>query len=335
MKKLLALLLALCMVFAMAGCSDTGGASTTTPGGSTAPVGGSGGGIPEDFTIAYAAVTTSLAPWVVEIAKNMQTMCDNNGWTLKAYDGMGDVTTQTEQIDSIISDGEADLVILFAAVAAVGDGYVQKLTDAGIPVITLGSDVTEVGQAMVKCYVGPDQEAMIKYGADYILDTFGKDADLNYVILSGFEGQYDYIVREAAVKGYFEDANYNLLNVGYAGASRAGALELMSNYLSGNSDIDFVFALSDEFALGAIQAIDAANKTGEITVVSVETFIDGLQAIRDGKMALSVTMTGASVVQQAEIAIKAVMNGEAIDYYQASHIEAVTIDNVDSVTVEY
>lgn len=289
----------------------------------------------EPFHVAYAAVTTSLAPWVIAIANNFEEMCKRNGWDYSMYDGEGNPTKQTEQISSIISDGEADLVILFPVDSEVGVQYVKDLTAAGIDVITLGADVAEAGQSDVLCYVGPNQAEMVKFGTDYVKEKLGADADLNYVLLSGFDVQYDYIVREQAVNEGYADTGYNQLAVAYCGASRNTAMEQMASYLLTYDNIDFVQCLSDEFALGAIQAIEEAGKTGEITVVSLECFKESIPMLKEGKMDMTVTMTGASVVEKLEEVIKAYLAGETLEYIQNSPIEKVTAENADSVNPDF
>ncbi|NTV89151.1 MAG: sugar ABC transporter substrate-binding protein, partial [Clostridiales bacterium] len=291
---------------------------------------------PADFHVAYAAVTTSLAPWVIALAKNFEEMCKAKGWKYSIYDGMGDVTTQTEQINSIISDGEADLVILFPADSEVGVTYVQQFKDANIPVITLGSDVKEAGQANVKCYVGPNQREMVDYMSDYVIKKLGTTDEQNVVCISGWQAQYDYIVREDEMKKKFEAApNYKILATEYAGASRADAKTIMEKFLVAYPDIDVVFCMSDEFALGAIVALEAANKLDKVTIVSLEGFQEGFDAIKAGKMDMTVTMTAANVISKLGEVIEPVMTGAKVDYLQYSKVEAVTKENVANFKGEY
>ncbi|MDR3335674.1 MAG: sugar ABC transporter substrate-binding protein [Treponema sp.] len=289
----------------------------------------------KEFHVAYAAVTTSLAPWVVALANEFGEMCKRNDWKYDIYDGEGNPTVQTEQINSIISDGDVDMVVLFPVDGEVGVQYVKDLTSAGIGVITMGSDVAADGQALVKCYVGPDQAGMVNIATDYVKEIYGPDKPLNYVILSGFDVQYDYILREKAVNDGFAGTKYNQLAVSYCGASRDVAMEKMANYLVTYNNLDFVACLSDEFALGAIQAIDEAGKTGQIMVVSIECFKASIPMIKEGKLAITVTMTGRNTILRLEEVLKAYLRGETPDYSQFSLIEPVTKATADSVSPEY
>jgi len=340
MKKVLSLVLAIMMLLTFVACNGGQPAASGTDSGKTAgtsaPADTKAPEAPEDFHIAYAAVTTSLAPWVIAMANNFEAMCKENGWKYTIYDGMGDVTTQTEQIASIISDDEADLVVLFPVDSEVGVTYVKQLKDAGIPVITMGSDVTEEGQPLVLNYVGPDQNLILDLMTDYAIKKLGADSAQNVVCISGWQAQYDYKVREARMKERLEkDTNWKLLAVEYAGASRADAKTIMEKYLAAYDDIDVLYCLSDEFALGAIIAIEEAGRADEITIVSLEAFQEAFDAIKAGKMDCTVTMTSKNVIDKLEEVVKAFLKGEKLDYLQFSKSELVTKDNVDNFVAEY
>jgi len=62
------------------------------------------------------------------------------------------------------------------------------------------------------------------------------------------------------------------------------ALNVFSNILQANPDIDGLFCANDMMALGAIQAIEAAGKTGEIYVTSYDNLDAAQAAILEGTM---------------------------------------------------
>ncbi len=320
MKRILTIVAACLLLVGLVGC----GGKEETAAQSDVLGDANGDGV---FTIAYIAVTTTLAPYPIDILNQFQKLADDKGWELEVYDGNGDVNTQTEQVASVVSDEVADLVVLFPVDSGAAVTYVQDLSEVGIDVITITSDVKEEGQSLVYCYVGPDQKnSLVGPGAKYIMDNF--DAGANYVILSGWEAQYDYIVREAAVNEFFAGSGYNQLAVKYCGASRDTAYEEMSALLVANDNIDFVFALSDEFALGGIQAIkEAGYAPGEITVVSLEAFIDSMGQIEDGWMQQTVTQTGTDIITKLDEVIVSWMNGVSIDYNQLSTGTVINADN--------
>lgn len=65
---------------------------------------------------------------------------------------------------------------------------------------------------------------------------------------------------------------------------RGKALDVMTNVLQGNSDIDGVYAANDEMALGVVAALKARNLAGKVQVVGNDGIGDALKAIEAGTM---------------------------------------------------
>ncbi len=63
---------------------------------------------------------------------------------------------------------------------------------------------------------------------------------------------------------------------------------VFQNMLQAHPDIDAVFACNDMMALGAIEAIAAAGKTGKIKVIGFDAVDDARKAIEGGTMVASV-----------------------------------------------
>ena len=324
MKKIFAAMLCAVMVLSLAACGSSSNSGTSDASGSAE----SGVASTEDLTIAFLNVTDSLAPFPQYIKEDFEEICDENGWTFVGYDGQGDVNNQTDQVASVISDGEADLAVLFCVDSDGGIQYVEDLNEAGIPVITFGSDVSEDGREYVSCFVGPDQDDLIAKEASAIAEDFG-DEEANYIVLSGWEGQYDYLARGAALENEFADTSYTMLgDVQYCGASRDNAMEYATTLLTQyGSDIDFIVCFSDEFALGAQQAVEDAGLTDSVKIYSVECFAETLPYIEDGTIEASVTMTSQAVADKLAEVIPSVVAGESIDYTQSIEQELVTVDN--------
>src|SRR5207344_748302 len=63
---------------------------------------------------------------------------------------------------------------------------------------------------------------------------------------------------------------------------------VFQNMLQAHPDIDALFACSDLMALGAVEAIAAAGKTGKIQVIGFDALDDARKAIAAGTMLASV-----------------------------------------------
>ena len=85
----------------------------------------------------------------------------------------------------------------------------------------------------------------------------------------------------------------NLLDQQTANFSRAEALEVTKTLLTKHGDdIKGIWAANDDMALGALEALKAAGKEGEVAVVGIDAVPDALTAIADGSMTATVSSDG-------------------------------------------
>ena len=117
-----------------------------------------------------------------------------------------------------------------------------------------------------------------------VLNKKGKVA-----ILEGVAGDY-WTVREG--KGFDNIANqYPDIKVVArqpANWERAKGMEVMENILQANRDLDLVFGMNDNMALGALQAIENAGLLGKIKVIGYNAQQDALEAIKEGRLDASI-----------------------------------------------
>jgi ribose transport system substrate-binding protein len=109
---------------------------------------------------------------------------------------------------------------------------------------------------------------------------------------------------------------------------RDQGFNVFQNMLQAHPDIDSVFACSDLMALGALEAIAAAGKTGKIRVIGFDALDDARKAIGEGAMAASVAQFPYEMGRVAvESAVK-VIRGETVPAQVKVRLELVTKDNV-------
>ncbi len=65
---------------------------------------------------------------------------------------------------------------------------------------------------------------------------------------------------------------------------RGQALDVMTNILQANPDIDGVYAANDEMALGVVAALESRGLTGKVQVVGNDGIADALAAVAAGDM---------------------------------------------------
>ena len=72
---------------------------------------------------------------------------------------------------------------------------------------------------------------------------------------------------------------------------RARATAVAENFLTTYADLNAIMAQDDNMAMGALQAIKAAGKSGVVRLISINASKEGLEAIRDGEIYGSCTQS--------------------------------------------
>jgi len=104
---------------------------------------------------------------------------------------------------------------------------------------------------------------------------------------------------------------------------RDQGFNVFQNILQANPNVNGLFACSDLMALGAMEAIAAAGKTGKIVVIGFDALPEAREAIKKGAMAATVAQfasrMGSTAVEYAE----KLLRGEQIPAYTPVAIELV------------
>ena len=153
---------------------------------------------------------------------------------------------------------------------------VDKLNAAGIPVTNVNE---RLAGGSVVAYVGTDDYQLALATARYLINAMGKKG--NVVIL---EGPANLPTSVERVKGY-KDAvkefpDVKLLASKSANYARTPAIEVMKSFLRLYPQIDGVLAANDPMAIGAVEALKAANK--KALVVGINASKEVIDFVRSG-----------------------------------------------------
>ena len=319
--KLLSLLLA--CLFSLTLLSACGGGEGQPSDGGNQPA-GSG-----TVRVGVSVATATNNPHVANVVATLVSTLEAQGWEVDLQDADGDASKQSTQFDTLVTKG-VDLIVYWAhdAQAAVSD--CKKAADAGIPVISYFADAAEEAHQYIEAYVGADQLIIAGAIGDYVHEMLGGEG--NICIINGKEGKTDFVLRSQGFRDTLaaSGGNYTILAEEYSDSDRTQAQTIMENFLTTYPDIDVVFTTSDDFGYGALNAIQAAGKEGEIKLVSIDGQAEVLQAIKDGAWDLTVYQTPAMMADKCiEVAQKVLAGEEIAEYNQNTDYYLVTAGNVD------
>ncbi len=346
MKKYLALVLAMLMVFALAACG-TGG--KTTPEATPTPADSSA--TPEkvetDLNVGVFYYNYS-DPYITTVRASMDEQLKAAGVTFTNYDGASNQANQTDQINTAIANGANLLVVNIVETSSpdAAQNAVEAAKTAEIPIIFFNREVDDaVVNSYEQCaFVGTNApEAGHMQGkliGDYLMENYDKvdlngDGVISYVMFKGQEGNAE---AEARTQFGVEDADailtaggkkalsfYDTKNakkylVDQGGNWSAQAATdymntILAEYSEGNKNmIELVIANNDGMATGAISSLQTAGyNKGDggkvIPVFGVDATPDAVQLIDEGKMTGTIKQDGEAMASTIVTLITNVKSG--------------------------
>lgn len=299
--------------------------------------------------------------YISSVRTNMDTQLKALGATFTNYDGASNQATQTDQINTAITNG-ANLLIVNIVETSSPDAA-QSAVDAAkaknIPIIFFNREVAdEVVSSYEQCaFVGTDApEAGHMQGkmiGDYLMANFDKvdlngDGTISYVMFKGQEGNAEAEYRtqfavedaDAILKAagkpalsFYNASNTSKYLVDQGGNWSAQAANdymntILAEYSEANKNmIELVIANNDGMAEGAVSGLQAAGyNTGEgdkmIPVFGVDATDSAKQLITEKKMTGTIKQDAEGMAATISALIKNVQTGAGL------------MENTDSYNVD-
>jgi len=255
-------------------------------------------------------------PFFVDMRRGAQEAADRLGVNLQvqAAEREIDVEKQMQIVENLIQTRIQALVITPSGSREIVSALV-KAKDAKVPIIIVDTrvDARAAADAGVRTetFVGSDNYAGGKLAGEYLVKATGGKAHVG--ILEGIPGHE---TGDSRMRG-FRDAVKGAPGVTIVASQPANwerdqGFNVFQNMLQAHPDIDSVFACSDLMALGAVEAIRAAGRTGTIKVIGFDALDDAKKAIAAGTMEASVAQFPSEMGKAAvESAVK-VIRGETL-----------------------
>ncbi len=253
-------------------------------------------------------LSTLNNPFFVTLRDGAQKAADAAGTKLIIVDAQDDSAKMTAGIEDLITKKVSAILINPTDSDAVVPA-IQKANDSGIPVFTV--DRGSNGGTVVS-HIASDNVAGGSMAAEFLCNAIGGQG--NVVELQGVAGTSAARDRGQGFNDYMTASCQGVTIVAQqtANFNRDEGLTVFENILQAQPDIAGVFAHNDEMILGAIQAAEAANRTG-IVFVGFDAIDDAVQAVKDGKLAATVAQQPAEMGRLAvETALKS-LNGEKVE----------------------
>jgi ribose transport system substrate-binding protein len=240
-----------------------------------------------------------------------------------------DVEKQMQIIENLIQT-QVDALCITPSGSREIVPAIAKANQAGIPVLILDTRVDEssLGDYRIETFIGSDNFQGGQLVGEYVLEQLRGQAKV--AILEGIPGHE---TGDARLRGFLEAVDgaigVEILTSQPANWERDQGFNVFQNIMQAHPQVDTLFACNDLMALGALEAIAAAGKTGRIRVLGFDALPEARQAIRQGTMLASVAQFSDQMGSLAiEHAIK-VVTGKEIPEYVPVPIELITKEHLD------
>ena len=272
MKKLIALLLAAMMVFALCACGASEEPAAEEQPAAEAPA--------EEATEAPAEEEAPVikvgiaAPdvthgWVAGVAYYAEKYCKDNNLEYKITTS-ADAAEMTSALQDLMAWG-ATVVVSWPQWTGM-ETALQEVIDAGIPVVNFDVDVACEGIYKVT----GDNYDMGYQCAKYISDKVGDGAIIAVMDVPSSGSVCE--LRKEGFYAYMDEIGYdqsNIFEVTLESFARDDGLTVMADVLEKNPQIDAVFSMDDETSIGCIKAITGGGGCQEyFRMIADEQYAD-------------------------------------------------------------
>lgn len=209
-------------------------------------------------------------------------------YTVNAPTSEADVDTQIAQLEDAITTGAEALVVAPTDASALNPTF-DRAKAAGIPVLIIDSNTTWPDKLT---FIGTDNKAGGRLAGEYLCSqiTTGQVA-----IITGQETAASIADRVAGAQEAFAACGLEVVAKINGEHSREGGLRAMEDILASNPDVPGVFCINDNEAVGAIEALKAAGKLGQVKVVGFDANPDAITSIQAGEMSATVAQAPANM----------------------------------------
>lgn len=334
MKKLLSGVLAAMLMLSMAACgseSESSDDDTSSSGSSSASAAAT------DYKIGVSLYDLSNE-YFQYMQEGIEAAAEEEGVEIvQIHDQKDDESELLTGCENLLNQG-IDALIVSPCNPEVMDTIVEQAKEKDIPVIIL-----DIGDG------GSDKDVIVvsdMYGGGtiagkYAIDLLAEDdvTSGEFAIIKCEESAEYAIQRGEGFKDVMEDAGFTLATEITANSKQTEGYNAMQDILTSNPDVKVVFAENDDMAIGASEAINDADKKGEILVLGFDGNDSAIEQIKDGSMAGTIAQQPVEIgALGIELAIQRI-NGEELTFDDADNKEIYAdvylIDNTGNKNTQY
>lgn len=288
----------------------------------------------DSYSIGFEPYTLTNE-YFTAVLDGVQRACDETGSQLTYFDPQNDPTTQASQIDDMIASG-IDALIYIPYDSAGARTVLQNCKDKGVKVINIDNVITKDDYDLVDGIIASDNEQLGYLSGQWVAENHPDGANILICHLQTAEscvvnvqGFWD------GIKDNAKDADaFKEVQVVEGGGDTEKTYSVVTDALQAHDDIDVIYCINDTSALGAVQAVADAGKTGKIDILGKDGAPIGKHAIKDGTMVQSSAQRPTYMGYEGVKEAIDVLDGKKIEFNVAIPSYSITKDNIDEFDLD-
>jgi ABC-type sugar transport system substrate-binding protein len=264
-------------------------------------------------------------PFYIAMLRGVRARAQELGWEVATVSANEDKVKQINGVQDMIAKGVKG--ILIAPIDAVGvNAAYDAAKAANVPIVSVARGSTSPNQTL---HVAMDEKQIGRDIAEWTAKRIGGEGKV--AMLLGPSGAPTF--RNLA-DGYTEVmAKYPKVQIVFrtdGPLTRERGVKNAEDALVANPDLKAIYTANDDVALGAMQAVLAANAAGKTIVTGMNGIPPVLRAIKDGKIAMTIELNPVEWGRLGVDVLASYLKGEKVE--PRVFIKHVIIDqsNVDA-----
>lgn len=289
MKKILALLVALVLVFAMMGIASAEADKARVA------------FICKGYQDTYCLLVMNIFDKYV--AENYADL-----YTVDHFDGETDSDKINGLLETCTVSGY-DVIVLQQEDPDAQAPYVQAAVAAGVQVVVTVGKVNDNGESF---FIDSDPVQQGTIVAQYCVDQGVLKEGTKVAILQGPAGQFHSNGRTEGYLNMIEKVGADLVAQEICAWQKSNAQTCVDNWLVAYPDLEVILSCNDDMALGAIEAMKLAGND-RVYVVGVDANEEGCLALKDGTLKATVAQDTFSYAYDAADYAAKLIKGETVE----------------------
>lgn len=259
----------------------------------------------------FPELDPAVDPYLASLANALQARASAVGHIdLQLVSAEGSTDTQRKQVQAFV-DARVDAVIIVPDDTGATAPLTSIVQEAGIPLVYLNRKPDDLPTDGTIPYIGSDSLAAGRLEMQALAKQSGGDGAV--ALLIGDPATEPAVLRTEGAKDVIVDnPGMTLLREAAANWDRKQAHDIITAWLTAGDRFEVVCANDDQMALGAIDALREAELLDRTIVGGVDGTPDGLKAIADGDLDVTVFQDASKQGSTAIDTALELMRGETV-----------------------